>query len=82
MFDDECPGSKEIREPQPEEISCRHCGSEIEIWSDENEVRCRSCRKTTTRMIDSDCLNWCTFAKECVGEDRFRKIQAASGSKN
>ena len=82
MFKNECPGSKEIREPQPEDITCRHCGADIEIWSDENETKCKSCGKTNSRIIGPTCLDWCAFAKECVGEDKYRRIKAGSRGKN
>ena len=82
MFKNECPGSKDIREPKPEDITCRNCGAGIEIWSDESEARCGQCGKLSARLIGPTCLDWCAFAKECVGEEKFRKIKAGSGSKN
>lgn len=27
----------------PDEVICPHCGLEIEIWSDETEVKCTMC---------------------------------------
>ncbi|NOY64347.1 MAG: hypothetical protein GXO97_02955 [Nitrospirae bacterium] len=29
--------------PFPTEITCPQCGAEIEMWSDEEETRCRLC---------------------------------------
>jgi hypothetical protein len=53
MLKDGCPGSRDIKQPKPEDITCRKCGKEIEI-----------------------------FAKECVGEEKYRRIKAGAGSKN
>ncbi len=82
MFKSECPGSKEIREPKPEDITCRSCGSDIEIWSDESETKCKSCGKMASRVIGPTCLDWCVFAKDCVGEDKYKRIKAGGSSKN
>jgi hypothetical protein len=29
--------------PVPGEVTCPHCGLEIEIWSDETEASCKLC---------------------------------------
>jgi ribosomal protein S27E len=29
--------------PVPMEVKCPHCGMEIEIWSDETELKCAMC---------------------------------------
>lgn len=82
VFKNECPGSKDIKNPSPEELSCGKCGASVEIWTDESETKCKSCGNTVTRIIGPTCLDWCAFAKECVGEDKYRKIKAGSRSKN
>ena len=82
MFKNECPGSKDIKQPRPEDIKCRFCGSDVEIWTDESETNCKKCGKMNSRLIGPTCLDWCAFAKECVGEDKFRKIKAGASSKN
>ena len=82
LFKNECPGSKDIREPSPEEITCRHCGTAVEIWTDETETKCKSCGKMVSRIIGPTCLDWCAYAKECVGEDKYRRIKAGASSKN
>jgi hypothetical protein len=82
MLKNECPGSKEIRHPKPEEITCLHCGTEVEIWSDETETKCKSCGKSVSREIGPTCLDWCAFAKECVGEEKYRRIKTGSKSRN
>jgi DNA-directed RNA polymerase subunit RPC12/RpoP len=82
MLKDGCPGSKDIKEPKPEDITCRHCGKDVEIWSDESEVKCKFCGKNNLRIIGPTCLDWCAFAKECVGEEKYKRIKAGAGSKN
>lgn len=29
--------------PVPSEVTCRGCGSVLEIWSDETDIVCKSC---------------------------------------
>ena len=71
IFD--CPGSQNFKHPQPESLKCPHCGEEVEIWTDEVEVRCRKCATVVTRKDGQSCLDWCKQAKECVGEEIYRK---------
>ena len=81
MFKEGCPGSIEIRQPKPEEIRCQKCGEKIEIWSDEPETICKSCGHLNARPLGSSCIEWCAFAKECVGAEKLEKIlKAAKGS--
>lgn len=76
MLKNGCPGSKEIKQPKPEDINCRHCGKVIEIWSDEIEVRCKYCGKLNMRLLGPTCIDWCRFAKECVGEEKIQKVKS------
>lgn len=82
MFKDSCPGSREIKQPTPEEIMCRRCGKSIEIWSDETEARCRYCGEINSRLRGQSCIDWCAFAKECVGEDKYRRLKTGKVGKN
>jgi HD superfamily phosphodiesterase/predicted RNA-binding Zn-ribbon protein involved in translation (DUF1610 family) len=63
-----CPGSKLLRQPEPEEFACTVCGGEVEIWTDEMQGTCPSCGATVYRDSTMGCLDWCQFGKECVGE--------------
>lgn len=67
-----CPGSKRIKTPFPEEIKCP-CGETVEIWSDEVTAVCKKCKKEVARDMLASCLDWCSVAKECVGEIKYRK---------
>lgn len=82
MFKNSCPGSKEIKQPRPEEIRCRRCGKTLEIWTDETEVKCGNCGEINSRLIGPSCIDWCAFAKECVGEDKYQRLKSGKASKN
>lgn len=77
-----CPGSQSFSRPHPEFIKCPHCGKEIEIWSDEVKAKCPSCKKTVLRESGQSCLDWCKYAKECVGEEVYNKYIKGKGDKN
>ncbi len=64
---EQCPGSKLIREPQPEDITCPWCKVSVEIWTDETRARCRNCGHVIVREMTQSCLDWCVKAKECLG---------------
>jgi len=77
MLKESCPGSREIKEPKPEEIKCRNCSENIEIWSDETETKCKHCGKMNMRLLGPTCIEWCAFAKECVGEEKYKRLVKA-----
>ncbi len=81
MLKNGCPGSIEIKQPKPEDITCRHCSEVIEIWSDETETKCKHCGKINTRFMGPTCLEWCAFAKECVGEEKYKRLMKAKVSR-
>lgn len=64
----ECQGSQKFRQPQPEYIKCNSCGEEVEIWTDEVQTTCPKCKAKVTRQEGSSCLDWCKYARECVGD--------------
>ena len=68
-----CPGSKRLKQPHPEMIRCPKCSTEIEIWSDEFEVNCPRCKKTMTRETGQSCIEWCSYARDCVGGYRYAR---------
>ena len=67
-----CPGSQKFKQPQPENIKCPFCGEEAEIWTDEFETVCPGCKKKISRSGQS-CLDWCKEAKNCVGENIYKR---------
>ena len=74
MFPDfKCPGAQQFRQPQPEIIKCPSCAEEVEIWTDEVKATCPNCKKTVMRQQEQSCLDWCRYAKECVGDRVYNK---------
>lgn len=53
---------------------CPECGHEVEMFSDEQSVRCPQCRTRVTRESSPSCIQWCSKARECIGEDRWRAL--------
>ncbi len=78
MFKEGCPGSAEIRSPKPEDIRCQNCGEKIEIWSDESESECKKCGHLNSRPIGTSCIEWCAYAKECIGSEKLEKLLKAA----
>ena len=69
-----CPGAINIREVNPEDITCPQCGSEVEIWSDELTARCSHCGAAISREQGASCIDWCHFAEECIGTDKYQRL--------
>jgi len=67
----QCPGAKNFTRPKPEIIKCPFCSEEIEIWTDEIKAVCPKCKKTVSRKQDLSCVEWCKYAKDCVGEQIY-----------
>jgi len=72
MFD-HCPGSLNIRTPTLEIRKCPQCGEEVEIFSNDVTVACSNCGFIIYNDIVS-CVQWCKYAKECVGEEMYTKL--------
>lgn len=77
MLKEGCPGSLEIRNPFPENITCIWCDTVNEIWTDESETTCTGCGKTISREMKPTCLEWCPAAKECVGVEKYERLMKA-----
>lgn len=74
MLKDSCPGSEQIRSPYPEDIICPYCNFKNEIWSDEPDMTCKSCKSVITRDMPPTCLEWCPAAKECIGVEKYERL--------
>lgn len=68
-----CPGSQLFRQPKPENIPCPFCSADVEIWSDEVKATCPKCKKEFMRAAEQSCLDWCKFARECLGDPLYDK---------
>jgi hypothetical protein len=73
MFDG-CPGAVNIRgTPTLEEKACPKCGESIEIFSVDMQAQCK-CGFVAYNEIQN-CVNWCKYARECVGEEAYERIK-------
>ncbi|PPD58959.1 phosphohydrolase [Dehalogenimonas etheniformans] len=73
-----CPGQRS-RKLTSEILFCSHCGSELEIFSDEARVRCHKCSQMTSRAKLPSCADWCASARQCLGEGAWRTVQDQNG---
>ena len=76
-----CPGAKQFIQPKPEDRKCPSCGVEVEVWTDELKATCPRCKKTIMREGAPACLEWCAYAKQCVGTqvyDEYMEGKAAT----
>lgn len=71
---DHCPGAANIRTPTLAIKKCPQCGEEVEMFSNDIFVKCR-CGFEVYNNIAS-CVQWCKYAKECVGEEMYNKLMA------
>ncbi|MFW6150866.1 MAG: hypothetical protein ACOC6A_04965 [Chloroflexota bacterium] len=72
MFD-KCPGAADIRTPTLELKTCPECGAEIEMFSTDMQRDCPKCGRTVYNDLES-CIQWCPYARECVGEETYRRL--------
>ena len=75
MFD-HCPGTADLRTPTLTIKRCPQCGKEVEVFSNDVKVTCSNCGHVVWNDIRS-CVQWCKYAKECIGEETYQKIMAA-----
>ena len=71
---DKCPGSGDIRTPIPSYKECPQCGAEVEIWSDELKTKCTKCGTTVYKEEVPSCIEWCEYAKDCIGEEKYNRL--------
>jgi ribosomal protein S27E len=70
-----CPGQDD-RNIRVEIIKCADCGHETEIFSDEVKVSCPRCKSLMCRERLPSCVDWCKYAKECIGEGKWKQLKA------
>ena len=50
------------------EISCPHCGNELEFFKDDSQRTCKKCGKRVLNpRIDFGCAAYCSHAEQCLG---------------
>jgi predicted RNA-binding Zn-ribbon protein involved in translation (DUF1610 family) len=70
---DHCPGAANLRTPTLTIKKCPQCGGEVEVFSTDTSVPCSNCGFVVYNDALS-CVQWCRYAKECVGEEMYRTI--------
>jgi hypothetical protein len=72
-----CPGSASIKgAPELKVKRCPECGAEVEVFSNLSVNPCSKCGF----QVYSDamnCIHWCRYAKECVGEELYEQFMRA-----
>jgi ribosomal protein S27E len=71
-----CPG-QDSRNLKVAVYKCPNCNNEVEIFSDETRIKCRKCGNYVYREKTPSCIEWCSKARECIGEERWQQIQDA-----
>jgi hypothetical protein len=71
-----CPGSLSFTQPKIEMVPCPDCKADVEIWSDEATGECKACGRAVIRTASQSCVDWCRYAKECMGDEKFNKYGA------
>lgn len=61
-----CPG-RDSRKLDSQIVRCPECGGHVEIFSDEQKVRCH-CGNLILREALPACIQWCPAAERCLGE--------------
>jgi len=69
-----CPGAITIINPIPTYKSCPTCYEEVEIWSNELKTQCRKCGTVVFKEDVPSCIQWCKYARECIGEERYKRL--------
>jgi DNA-directed RNA polymerase subunit RPC12/RpoP len=63
-----CPG-RDMRNLTVSSHKCPGCGAEVELFSDERSIMCRKCNTRVYREQVPSCSEWCSHARECLGEE-------------
>ena len=69
-----CPG-QDFRNLRVSLHKCPGCGAEVEIFSDEVKMKCRKCGQMVYPGKMPSCIDWCTSARQCLGEERWRELR-------
>jgi predicted RNA-binding Zn-ribbon protein involved in translation (DUF1610 family) len=69
-----CPGVALNREVKVEIRKCLSCNYGVEMFSDENVVKCPKCGSEVRREETPSCINWCKYARKCLGERKWADL--------
>jgi len=62
-------------QPKIELVRCPHCGEDAEVWSDESDGKCAKCGQKVCRTTTQSCIDWCKYARECLGDEEHKRYQ-------
>ena len=65
-----CPGI-DFRYLRVKIIKCDNCGYKVEVFSDEMRAKCPKCKEYVYRKDMPSCIDWCRYAKKCIGDKRY-----------
>ena len=68
-----CPG-QDMLKLRVELYKCPGCGAEVEIFSDETRIKCQKCGTMVFREKMPSCIEWCSSARQCLGEERWKQL--------
>jgi len=51
----------------------------VELFSDEQRILCPKCKTEVFRKTAPNCLQWCTSARQCIGEERWKALFGEDG---
>ena len=71
---DKCPGVSNLITPTIIIKNCPECGEEVEVISTDIKTECPKCGFTIYNDVMS-CIEWCQYAKECVGEEMYNRLK-------
>jgi ribosomal protein S27AE len=69
-----CPGTARFRTPTLTVKKCPRCGEEVEIFFSDVKAQCSNCGLTIFDDVNS-CIQWCAYAKECIGPELYEKLK-------
>ena len=69
-----CPG-QDTRNLRVSVHICPNCSAEVEMFSDEMRVRCQKCKKYVHREKVPSCIEWCSSARQCLGEEKWQQLK-------
>lgn len=78
MIFEGCQGKP--RTPTIHEKTCPRCGSLIEMFSIDTEMACENCGFVAYNDTLS-CVQWCKYAKQCVGEEMYNQMMEIAARK-
>ena len=76
-----CPG-QDGRKLSVSLHKCPNCGAEVEMFSDETRVKCPACKKYVLSEEVPSCIQWCSSARECLGEERWKELLGEMAEEN